>query len=127
AARLGGHPAVHGPPPRPRGGRGPAAAGGAGGGETRRYKEHDDFTIQGAANRLVAEFGEKPLDVVVHSIANGSEVKNALLDTSRRGYLSAVSASAYSFVSLVQRFGPLLRPRGAVLAPPPLPPHPAMP
>ncbi|HTO06891.1 MAG TPA: enoyl-[acyl-carrier-protein] reductase [Myxococcota bacterium] len=84
--------------------------------ENRRYKEHDDFTIQGAANRLTAEFGEQPLDIVVHSIANGSEVKNALLDTSRRGYLSAVSASAYSFVSLVQRLGPLLRPRGAFLS-----------
>jgi enoyl-[acyl-carrier protein] reductase I len=83
--------------------------------ENRRYKEHDDFTIQGAADRLVAEFGPKPLDVVIHSIANGSEVKNPLLETSRRGYLSAVSASAYSFVALVQRFGPLLRPGGAFL------------
>ncbi len=78
--------------------------------ENRRYKEHDDFTIQGVADRMVAEFGERPLDVVVHSIANGSEVKNPLLETSRKGYLSALSASAYSFVSLVQRFGPLLRP-----------------
>ncbi|MBM4337304.1 MAG: enoyl-[acyl-carrier-protein] reductase [Deltaproteobacteria bacterium] len=78
--------------------------------ENRRYKEHDDFTIQGVADRMVAEFGARPLDVVVHSIANGSEVKNPLLETSRKGYLSALSASAYSFVSLVQRFGPLLRP-----------------
>ena len=84
--------------------------------ENRRYKEHDDFTIQGAANRLTAEFGARPLDIVVHSIANGSEVKNALLDTSRRGYLSALSASAYSFVALVQRMGPLLRPNGAFLS-----------
>jgi enoyl-[acyl-carrier protein] reductase I len=84
--------------------------------ENRRYKEHDDFTIQGVANRLVAEFGEKPLDVVVHSIANGSEVKNPLLETSRRGYLSALSASAYSFVALVQRMGPLLRPGGSFVS-----------
>ncbi len=84
--------------------------------ENRRYKEHDDFTIQGVADRLVAEFGEKPLDVVVHSIANGSEVKNPLLETSRRGYLSALSASAYSFVALVQRLGPLLRPGGSFLS-----------
>ncbi|MFI5315337.1 MAG: enoyl-[acyl-carrier-protein] reductase, partial [Myxococcota bacterium] len=84
--------------------------------ENRRYKEHDDFTIQGVANRLTAEFGPTPIDIVVHSIANGSEVKNPLLDTSRRGYLSALSASAYSFVSLVQRFGPLLRPGGAFLS-----------
>lgn len=84
--------------------------------ENRRYKEHEDFTIQGVADRLVAEFGEKPLDVVVHSIANGSEVKNPLLETSRKGYLSALSASAYSFVALVQRLGPLLRPGGAFVS-----------
>lgn len=84
--------------------------------ENRRYKEHDDFTIQGVADRMVAEFGARPLDVVVHSIANGSEVKNPLLETSRKGYLSALSASAYSFVSLVQRFGPLLRPGGAFVS-----------
>ncbi len=84
--------------------------------ENRRYKEHDDFTIQGAADRLVNEFGAKPVDIVIHSIANGSEVKNPLLETSRKGYLSALSASAYSFVSLVQRFGPLLRPNGAFLS-----------
>jgi enoyl-[acyl-carrier protein] reductase I len=83
--------------------------------ENRRYKEHDDFTIQGLADRLTTEFGEKPLDIVIHSIANGSEVKKPLLETSRRGYLSALSASAYSFVSLVQRLGPLLRPGGAFL------------
>ena len=84
--------------------------------ENRRYKEHDDFTIQGAADRLVAEFGAEAARHRVHSIANGSEVKNPLLETSRHGYLSALSASAYSFVSLVQRFGPLLRPGGSFLS-----------
>jgi enoyl-[acyl-carrier protein] reductase I len=83
--------------------------------ENRRYKEHADFTIQGVADRMLADFGARPVDVVVHSLANGPEVRNALLDTSRRGYLAAVGASAYSFVSLVQRFGPLLRPGGSFL------------
>ncbi len=83
--------------------------------ESRRYKAHADFTVQGVANQLVHDFGDKPLDVVVHSIANGTEVKNALLETSRQGYLGAVSASSYSFVSLVQRFGPLLRDGGSFL------------
>ena len=63
----------------------------------------------------MAEFGEKPLDIVVHSLANGSEVKNPLLDTSREGYLDALSTSSYSFVALVQRFGPLLREHGSFL------------
>ncbi len=84
--------------------------------ENRRYKEHGDFTIQGVADQLLAEFGPKPLDVVVHSLANGPEVRNALLDTSRKGYLAALSASSYSFVSMVQRFSPLLRPGGSFLS-----------
>jgi enoyl-[acyl-carrier protein] reductase I len=84
--------------------------------ENRRYKEHGDFTIQGVADRLVADFGEQPLDLVVHSLANGPEVKNPLLETSRDGYLAAISASTYSFVSMVQRLGPLLRPGGSFLA-----------
>lgn len=83
--------------------------------EHRRYKAHPDFTMQGVADQLVADFGEKPLDIVVHSLAKGSEVRNALLDTSREGYLDALSASSYSFVALVQRFGPLLRERGSFL------------
>ncbi len=83
--------------------------------ENRRYKSHPDFSIQGVAEQLVADFGEKPLDVVVHSIANGPEVTKSLLETSRAGYLGALSASAYSFVSLVQRFGALMRPGGSFL------------
>lgn len=84
--------------------------------EHRRYKDHPDFTIQGVADQLVADFGERPVDIVVHSLANGPEVRNALLDTSREGYLSAVSQSAYSFVSFVRRFGPILRPGGSFLS-----------
>jgi len=84
--------------------------------ESKRYKEHGDFTVQGAADRLRADFGEPCLDVVVHSLANGPEVKNDLLATSRRGYLGAVGVSAYSMVSMVQRFGPLVRPGGAFLS-----------
>jgi enoyl-[acyl-carrier protein] reductase I len=84
--------------------------------ENRRYKLHADFTVQGMADRLVADFGENPVDVVVHSLANGPEVRNPLLETSRGGYLSAISQSSYSFVSMVQRLAPLLRPGGSFLA-----------
>jgi enoyl-[acyl-carrier protein] reductase I len=83
--------------------------------ENRRYKDHDDFSIQGVADRFVKDFGEKPLDIVVHSFANGPEVKKPLIQTSRKGYLSAVGSSAYSFVSMVRSYGPLLRPGGAFL------------
>ena len=78
----------------------------------KRYAERGDFSIDGLATQLVADFGERPLDIVVHSLANGPEVRKPLLETSRAGYLAAVSASAYSMVSLVQRLGPLMRPGG---------------
>ncbi len=84
--------------------------------ENKRYKELGDFSIDGLAQSLVRDFGEKPLDIVVHSLANGPEVKRPLLEVSRNGYLAAVSASAYSMVSMVQRLGPLMRPGGAVLS-----------
>lgn len=82
--------------------------------EHKRYRENGDFSIAGLAARLVADFGERPLDILVHSLANGPEVKKPLLETSRAGYLAAVSASAYSLVSMVQRLGPLMREGGAV-------------
>src|SRR3989442_1592053 len=82
----------------------------------KRYKDVGDFSIAGLAQRLVQDFGDRPLDIVVHSLANGPEVKKPLLDTSRAGYLAAVSASAYSLVSLVSPLGPLTRPGGSFLS-----------
>jgi enoyl-[acyl-carrier protein] reductase I len=76
--------------------------------DSKRYKEHGDFSIAGVAAALVKDFGERPLDIVIHSLANGSEVKKPLLDTSREGYLSAIGVSAYSLVSMVNRFSPLM-------------------
>jgi enoyl-[acyl-carrier protein] reductase I len=81
---------------------------------SKRYKDVGDCSIDGLAQRLVQDFGEQPLDIVVHSLANGPEVKNPLLETSRGGYLAAVSASAYSLVSMIARLGPLMREGGAV-------------
>lgn len=82
----------------------------------KRYKDVGDFSIEGLAGRLVADFGARPLDVVVHSLANGPEVKKPLLETSRAGYLAALSASAYSLVSMVQRLGSLMRDNGAFVS-----------
>ena len=84
--------------------------------ENKRYKEHGDVSIQGSADRLKADFGDQCLDIVVHSLANGPEVKNVLLETSRRGYLAAVGVSAYSLTSMVQRFSPLMRKGGSYLS-----------
>jgi len=84
--------------------------------EDKRYKEIPHYTISECAAALVSDFGEKPLDIVVHSLANGPEVKKPLLETSRKGYLAAVSASAYSLVAMIQRFAPLMRPCGSVVS-----------
>lgn len=84
--------------------------------ENKRYKDLGDFTLQGAADRLAADLGSPCLDIVVHSLANGSEVSHDLLATSRKGYLGAIGVSAYSMVAMVQRFGPLVRPGGAFVS-----------
>jgi enoyl-[acyl-carrier protein] reductase I len=84
--------------------------------DNKRYKDVGDFSIQGMADRIRADFGEKALDIVVHSLANGPEVKSPLVDTSRQGYLSAISVSAYSNISLVRHLSPLMRPNGAFLS-----------
>lgn len=82
----------------------------------RKYAEHGDVSIQGVADRLVEDFGPRCLDIVVHSLANGPEVKKPLLETSRHGYLTAVGVSAYSNVALIQRLGPLMRACGSFLS-----------
>ena len=83
---------------------------------SKRYKDIGDCSIGGVAARLVQDFGDKPLDIVVHSLANGPEVKKALIDVSREGYLAAMSASAYSLISMVSRFGPIMRPGGSFVS-----------
>jgi enoyl-[acyl-carrier protein] reductase I len=81
--------------------------------DNRRYRDAGDFTIGGLAQAVAADGG---VDIVVHSLANGSEVKKPLLETSRKGYLSAVSASAYSMVSMVGLLGPVARPGAAFVS-----------
>ena len=84
--------------------------------ESKRYRDYGDVSVDGCARQAVADFGDQPFDIVVHSLANGPEVKNPLLETSRNGYLAAIGASSYSFTSLISRFGPLVKPGGAFLA-----------
>jgi enoyl-[acyl-carrier protein] reductase I len=82
----------------------------------KRYRELGDFSIDGLVQRLTSDFGSPSLDIVVHSLANGPEVKKALMDTSRAGYLAAVGVSAYSLISMVSRLAPLMRPNGSFLS-----------
>lgn len=82
----------------------------------KRYADTGDFSIDGLATRMRHDFGEQSLDIVVHSLANGPEVKKPLLETSRAGYLTAVGVSAYSLASMVARLAPLMRPEGSFLS-----------
>jgi len=82
----------------------------------KRYRDAGDFSIDGLANRIRGDFGEQSLDIVVHSLANGPEVRKPLLDTSRGGYLTAVGVSAYSLVAMVSRLSPLMRRGGSFLS-----------
>jgi enoyl-[acyl-carrier protein] reductase I len=84
--------------------------------ENKRYKDLGDFSIQGLTDRLGSDFGAGNLDIVIHSLANAPEVKSPLVDTSRQGYLSAISVSAYSNVSLVRHLSPLMREGGCFLS-----------
>ena len=82
----------------------------------KRYKDTGDFSIDEMAKRIESEFGKGSLDIVVHSLANGPEVKKPLLETSRSGYLTALSVSAYSLTSMVARLAPLMRKGGSFLS-----------
>lgn len=82
--------------------------------ENKRYKDNGGFTISDVVEAVAKDFGK--IDILVHSLANGPEVKKPLLETSRQGYLAAVSASSYSFVSLVSHFGPYMNENGSILS-----------
>lgn len=82
--------------------------------ENKRYAGLDGYTIAEVAKAVEADYGK--IDILVHSLANGPEVTKPLLETSRKGYLAASSASAYSFVSLLQKFGPIMNEDGSALS-----------
>jgi enoyl-[acyl-carrier protein] reductase I len=80
----------------------------------KRYAGLESFTIEECAAAVAKDYGK--IDILIHSLANGPEVTKPLLETSRNGYLAAQSASAYSMVSLVQKFGPIMPEGGSVLS-----------
>ncbi|KAI2505707.1 enoyl-(acyl carrier protein) reductase [Fragilaria crotonensis] len=80
----------------------------------KRYAGLSGYTIEEVAKAIEGDYGK--IDIVVHSLANGPEVTKPLLETSRKGYLAASSASAYSAVSLLQKFGPIMNEGGAFMS-----------
>ncbi|OVA19994.1 hypothetical protein BVC80_1667g13 [Macleaya cordata] len=74
----------------------------------KRYAGSSNWTVQEVAECVKKDFGT--IDILVHSLANGPEVSKPLLETSRKGYLAAISASSYSYVSLLKHFIPIMNP-----------------
>jgi enoyl-[acyl-carrier protein] reductase I len=77
-------------------------------------ERHGDYSIEG----LVKNLASYPhIDVLIHSIAFSAEIKNKAIDTSRKGYLGALSISAYSLTALVRALLPKMadRPDGAAV------------
>ena len=82
--------------------------------QNKRYQAVSGYTISEVARSIELDFGK--IDILVHSLANSPDVKKPLLETSRRGYLAAMSASSYSFISLLAHLGPIMNPGGAALS-----------
>ncbi|KAK7341325.1 hypothetical protein VNO80_24251 [Phaseolus coccineus] len=80
----------------------------------KRYAGSTKWTVQEVAESVKEDFGS--IDILVHSLANGPEVTKPLLETSRNGYLAAISASSYSYVSLLKHFLPILNPGGSSIS-----------
>jgi enoyl-[acyl-carrier protein] reductase I len=81
--------------------------------ENKRYKDVGGYTVSEVAEAIHNDHGY--IDFFIHSLANGPEVKKPLLETTRNGYLSALSASSYSFISLLKHLGPYMNKYGAAL------------
>ncbi len=82
--------------------------------ENKRYKDVGGYTISEVAAAIHQDFGS--IDIFVHSLANAPEIQNSLLDTSRKGYLAALSSSSYSFISLLSHLGPHMNAQGLALS-----------
>ncbi|KAJ6828088.1 enoyl-[acyl-carrier-protein] reductase [NADH] 1, chloroplastic-like [Iris pallida] len=80
----------------------------------KRYAGSSNWTVKEVAESVKNDFGT--IDILVHSLANGPEVTKPLLETSRKGYLTAISASSYSYVSLLKHFLPIMNPGGASIS-----------
>jgi len=82
--------------------------------ENKRYREFSDYAIADVAKEIAADYGK--IDILIHSLANAPEVTKPLLETSRKGYLAAISNSSYSMVSLLSHLGPHMNSGGAALS-----------
>lgn len=82
--------------------------------ENKRYKDVGGYTISEVVKQIANDYGK--IDILIHSLANAPEVQKPLLETSRKGYLAALSSSSYSFISLLSHLGPNMNKNGAALS-----------
>jgi enoyl-[acyl-carrier protein] reductase I len=79
----------------------------------RRYKrveeQFGDYSIEGLMKTVKESHGG--IDILIHSVAFAPEIKSKLVDTTRAGYWTAISISAYSLVGLVRAALPLMENR----------------
>jgi enoyl-[acyl-carrier protein] reductase I len=81
--------------------------------QNKRYADTSGYTVADVAKQVAEDFGS--IDILVHCLANAPEVTKPLLETSRAGYVAALSSSAYSFISLLSHFGPFINRGGSAL------------
>jgi enoyl-[acyl-carrier protein] reductase I len=81
--------------------------------EDRRYAKHGDYSIAGLMAGVKAHCNQ--IDILIHSIAFSPEIKNPMVNTSRKAYLAALSISSYSLTALLRSALPMMenRPEGA--------------
>jgi enoyl-[acyl-carrier protein] reductase I len=81
----------------------------------RRYvrvqEQYGDYTIHGLMESV--KKSHQHVDALIHSVAFAPEIKSKLIDTTRKGYWTALSISAYSLVALVRAGLPLMEGRDA--------------
>ncbi|KEG03614.1 enoyl-acyl carrier reductase, putative [Plasmodium vinckei vinckei] len=80
----------------------------------KRYNNLKNYSIEETANLVYNKYGK--ISMLVHSLANGREVQKNLLDTSRDGYLDAISKSSYSLISLCKHFCKFMKPGGSIVS-----------
>ncbi len=81
----------------------------------KKISKYGDFSIKDMIDTIKKEFDS--VDILIHSVAFSSEIKNKAIETSREGYLRALSISSYSLTSICRQCEPLMenRPDGSAV------------
>ncbi|MGF1578881.1 MAG: SDR family oxidoreductase [Gemmataceae bacterium] len=75
----------------------------------KKFNRHGDFSIKDMMETVKKDY--TGIDFLIHSVAFSREIIHKAIDTSRKGYLEALSISAYSLTSLCRAAQPLMENR----------------